>query len=109
MYDADSGTRTVETGSIERVISHDAILFARHDVVNARIDGWVYHLHLIEEETLLVGLEGNLYGACSCDSDTKRFPGASRNRNGSLRQRAIVDRKSQGGGIISAFPPSCLE
>ena len=109
MYDADPGTRTIETDSIERVISHDAILFARHDGVNARIDCWINHLHLIEEETLLVGLEGNLYCACSCDVDTKRFPGASRNRNGSLRQRAIVDRKSQGGGIISAVPPTCLE
>ncbi len=38
-------------------------LFARHDVMNARVDGWVNHLHLIEEETLLVGLEGNLYCA----------------------------------------------
>lgn len=109
MYDADSRARTVETGSIERVISHDAILFARHDVMNARVDGWVNYLHLIEEETVLVGLEGNLYCACSCDVDTKRFSGASRNRNGSLRQRAIVDRKSQGGGIFSAVPPSCLE
>ena len=57
MYDADSGTRTIETGSIERVISHDAILFARHDVMNARVDGWVNYLHLVEEETLSVCLE----------------------------------------------------
>ena len=49
MYDAYSRTRAIEAGSIEPVISHDAILLARHDVVNARIDGWVYHLHLIEE------------------------------------------------------------
>ena len=34
-YDADSGARTIEARTIERVISHDAILFARHDVVNA--------------------------------------------------------------------------
>ena len=80
MYDADSGTRTIETGSIERVISHDAILFARHDVMNARVDGWVNYLHLVEEETLLVGLEGNLDCACRCDVDSKRVPGASRNR-----------------------------
>ena len=73
-YDAESRARTIEASSIERVISHDAILFARHDVMNARIDDWVYHLHLIEEETLLVGLEGNLYCASSCDVDTKLFP-----------------------------------
>ena len=34
-YDANSRTRTIEASSIERVISYDAILFARHDVVNA--------------------------------------------------------------------------
>lgn len=34
-YDADSRTRTVKASTIERVVSHDAILFARHDVVNA--------------------------------------------------------------------------
>ena len=34
-YDADSRARTIKAGSIERVISHDAILLARHDVVNA--------------------------------------------------------------------------
>ena len=34
-YDADSRTRAIEASSIERVISYDAILFARHDVMNA--------------------------------------------------------------------------
>ena len=77
--------------------------------MNARVDGWVNYLHLVEEETLPVGLEGNLYCACSCDGDTKLVPGAFQYSNGSLRQRAIVDRKSQGFGIISAVPPSCLE
>ena len=49
--------------------------------VNKRHAGWLFRLRRFS----IFSLEGNLYCACSCDSDTKLVPGAFRYSNGSLR------------------------